>query len=1812
MNKSKIINTFNGGLNWDNHIATGDNNDYKYALNIINSDENQNTFKSNEHSNREIATFSGNVIGKKYITQLASTIFFIEGGEVYIYNHSKEELKFVAKASEFSCDWGMTGCEYITIHNYYQYINDLWLTYSSNKVYYNLNLTELLDLKRKAGLITSLSSGCGEGCSQRTCEYFKVFKKACDPHIEAMVLDGGTLRNGTYFIGGRYVNNQGSYSNPFIMTEALHVGGGNNIPGELSNKKIEISVQNAGCTFDQIEFFVHEMIDGQTLTKALPVQYITGTNFNVVYTGSENSIPIDIAELLVNSRTYIEGEDLIIHDNKAVYYRTTPEFEYNFQSIANNVEVEWYAVKVPLADMKKYNIKSFYRGETYAFSMTPNYASGKKGYGFHIPAAGGGGNCASFPYLEPIEEIHITGGSSKQVAGNSGSDNPAQAGEDNIISLIKGGCDGKIKITAYLDTDNYCTATKLYEDKRHIKLLKEGVYKLDYTGNSFVREWNGDNFINNCVICLNSEAGGGGGSCSNKPSISGSIDSGTSSNVNIKTGLLYKRIRSIIPATVNNPSNDIYIQLAKDIVNIWETKNEDLTDAIGPAIQPDQTWLKTDEDIVTLTTPDGPITGSISLETNAPKDELNQFANVKDDQKNKDIAKKDIDKAEEIGALWYNALSNYIFEEKKAADENHTRSDNKVKGTNPADLLKNPVDAIKTLKQASIDLINAVERRERFSFTYEPVTVNKSSSYSGGFLTENNDHSNKPFKSKSFEINYSEDGSIKLTGDKDIEVLPGVYNKYPIVARGKTKPKVESNTYPCTVDCYGNQIYCGLGGSPVTHHTFPTNSEVPYWIPKSSGDGSTYQTDSSIMDGYAVVLGVEFSNINIPNEVKGYLCASNPITFGVVKRDSNNGSIIMKGLGTEMYTGQNQGKTYLYYKYSMNSMEKISKYIDSDGAGTRFRGTADDTNNISLYSLDQQLRGPYLNGTHVIREGTFTAKGARHSLYNKGLEQKDNRARRKDISGSIHTMTVESYSASNARLPIQGQTYAEANQACSPDGGSIPFMNKSGQACAWITAAGVGRGVNDDSFVGDVLQDKAPITNGESDYFSIFKDMPSQYGDITSLNYVPILQARGFDQSVRGLVGDVYIGVHSFVKTGYVSDRVGNFFPIENMVPGKVDRSICDCPDDAVHSLTGNWYWKRLPIDGDAADAKRWAGTHTIDRSKTWQESRMTPTESHYYHPATTKALIEYVGEFEANPWLRQKSTLLKEQIPNMLQPIYDLHPNNNAGGDWTISYLAQWNKLIEQASMAQLALKVLILSFINIALPLFGIEDWANPETGIEFAGDMLSAVLQVGIWLLVSQVLFTNDFVDKFLRLDTCKRDEEGGEEQFIQDWFENYTAYNNDYSIDYFYPTIKGVPLQYTGCMATSSVTNTYYISDINDISYYVNGYQVIRPNSKVNLEETFGKITKMYAINGSLFIHTTGGIYRTQSGQVVTPTNVGDILLGSANLLNYPQLITNISDEGLFGLQHPGHGLITDKGFLFVDYNAKQLILFNGNNFEVLSGPNTKMESFFKQYLSFCNTDKCSFEHKENTPNFIFGIDNRYNRILFTKDDKENSYTLSYDVNTKKWISFHSYVPQLYHNDRNMLYTIKNNKLYKHDVYDKYTTYYENFEGIILDFSATLDQNYFDWLNTEIFTEANIGFVRDKYITFNQVAMVNNWQSSGYLNLDVRTKVDDFANDSIDRIIDKTTTIDLERLPASFRLNEVFDYTVNHDAANIIYDSCNPKPIIQNYGDYLDRNNQSYTDRIVSDNYQYYRFIFNTFANVKLYIKKIETVISRKPY
>lgn len=1725
-----INNTFFKGLNWDYHPHKSDNQSLKFAKGIILNDNEQNIFPSNEHGNRLLHEYNAEIVGKRYISKWNSELILLNNGEIHLFDYNTETNKFVASDSEIGCDWGFHDCEFIDVHVYEQYICDTWITYSSGKVYYNINLSELLDPVRKQGLIKSLSENCGTGCSQKTCEYFRVFKKSCDPHIEAIELNGGNLRNGTYFIGGRYKNQDGAYSNPFILSKAIHISGENNIAGEEVNKRIEITIQNTSCMFNMIEIFVHQIIGGKTSTVSLNPTQISGDSFTVQYTGNEG-LTIDSAELFINSRTYIEGEDLYLFNNRAIYYRTTPEFEYNFQGVANQIETYYYAVKVPFSDIKKYNLKTLLRGETYAVSFSPNYKYGKKGYGFHIGAINGSGNCS----------------------------NTIQSGK----SLFKP------NINNIVNSDK--PSESLTKPKSIIKI--PNITNAPSSSDTEIKE-------------------------------SGSSSDNSSFSTNYSSGILYKRIREDFPSTVNNPTETNIVNRAEAVVDEWVTQMDDICKAIEAGCF------------------------DLSMDSENPCDCGDLVDAVCEQERRKqlaDICRQDHLKAEQIAATWLAATSDYIDETSiTGVIPGTSLSDNQEIGSSPANILHNPVSLFNSLKEASQKILDKVKKRERFKIEYNPHKFTKTVTYTNDALSENDNYKQKFNQvldsiSSTYGItnsfNFFAEGStppskeVEIINNIQIEVQQGIYLKYPIIKIDKTIPKKESIIYPCTTDCYGNPIYCDLAGQQITHHQIPFNDVIPMCELKSGGSGSTYQTDSDIMNGYGILIGLMFKNINIPSDVQDKLCPTNPYNIGIVKRDSSNSSIILKGIGKETFISSNQEGQYIHGNIGGNSFERCAYTIDINGS--RMDPGASGTNSFLIYSLDQLVKQPFLNGTHLIREGTFRGYGARHFTYVRGEQPTDNRANRYDQRGSVHTLCVNDFTTSNTKVDLLSQIYADANTVVSPPAGiNLPLMGKYRQSSLWVSANGLRRSIKDTSFVGDVLQQQAPA-DLEMDYFTVFRELDNQYGDLSSLNYVPVIQARGFETSVKGLIGDAYIGPYTFVDTHYVSDKVGNYFPVGNMVSGKSDRCICDSPEDAIHSEMGNWYWKTEPIDGDAADAKNWAGLHTTTTSKTWIEAQgVKTTESHYYFPRTTKHGISIVCETDTNPWLREKSDLLENQWFPEINPKYVYH--TKATGYWKFGFLNQFYQLFTIPPAIKLQLKSGIKKAINILLPLLAIEDWTSLEGGVHFSGDMVSAVMQIAMWVLISQVLATNDFIDKWLGLESCKKDEDGGEIENIERWFENYNKYNYDYSIDYAFPTIKGIPIEYTGCYCTDDTTNNLYISEENDVTYYTNNYQIVKPLSYINLDTQYGKLMRIYHIGSKLFLHTSDGIYQSNIGSIQIPTNSIDLLMGSPNMISKPQLITNSSPEGDFGLDHPNHGKLTSLGFIFVDYNSKNLIIFTGSSFEVLSGVDKRMNKFFKEYLSFCTNNACIFEQVEGTNYYTIGVDYKYNRILFTKADGKYSYTISYDFLKKVWVSFHDYIPQEYTYDRNDLYTLYNNGIWKHDNLKEFNTYYNKYYGCRIDFVSELNEqdsipndNSFIYESTSIHTEAKDGNIRNFDVTFNTVNISNSFQSTGDLNLNL-------VKDGNVNIKDNTDTIDLTKIENStFRFNEINDYLPDNNKIINIKDRCLPEPILNSVVDYQNKSKQTYKDNVFLDNHLYYSFIFNKFANIKLYIKNIITRIDKKP-
>ncbi len=324
---------------------------------------------------------------------------------------------------------------------------------------------------------------------------------------------------------------------------------------------------------------------------------------------------------------------------------------------------------------------------------------------------------------------------------------------------------------------------------------------------------------------------------------------------------------------------------------------------------------------------------------------------------------------------------------------------------------------------------------------------------------------------------------------------------------------------------------------------------------------------------------------------------------------------------------------------------------------------------------------------------------------------------------------------------------------------------------------------------------------------------------------------------------------------------------------------------------------------------------------------------------------------------------------------------------------------------------------------------------------------------------------------------------------------------------------------------------------------------------------------------------------------------------------PRLITNTSDTGSLGLDHPNHGKLTSLGFVFIDYNAKELYINTGEGFESLSGADKGLRKFFKKFIRFCSHNGCMNEQSEGTPHYSFGVDHEHTRLLFTKSDGYYSYTLSYDYMEKRFVSFHSYIPQEYIYDRNHLYTIHNNGIWKHDVYDEYTTFYNDFKGCFIDFTNYIGESN-NYASTDVYTDVYIDEVKNKTISFDKVHLSNSYQHTGFLNLEASTKTDINSGNAYEQTKDNTNNIKLSNIaPDMFRFSEIYNYNVSDESKIITNEDCKPEPILSDNVDYSDRSEQTYLDRILFDNYLYYRFIFSKFANAKLYIKNITTYFNK---
>lgn len=1233
-------------------------------------------------------------------------------------------------------------------------------------------------------------------------------------------------------------------------------------------------------------------------------------------------------------------------------------------------------------------------------------------------------------------------------------------------------------------------------------------------------------------------------------------DVGTTSSVSNAVGEIfmsqepeYKRERKSKPNMPGNLSRDDELtNVLKDLVDSYNTDINDLVSIIRP--------------VCACPNPE-------PCCPDCEKDELNMFCNVCGGHKDADIIAKNIEQAEDIGAKWSSILGDYIGEKGKK------------------DLIR--LFKPSTIKEAGQEIINAVKRRERVTKKGRKFSVTKNASYNTGGGNTSDISSNKSSKPS--------------------------YPGGSIVARNLTECKQETRLYPCITDCNGDYVYGDLAGTPIRHHKFPDETQVDYFESKSIGVPSVATPDADeYKDVYVVALGAKFDNIVIPSDYEQVtgkrVCKNNPYTIVQIKLNDSNKSILAKGMIHSNYISTNKGKEYDFQRHAVNSRVQVNRYIDTEADNDERRDNgAGASNTVCMYSLDQSVLQQYIgNATKLKVVKRLRGIGYRHYLYREGKKSNNlTFGRRIDKRGCVSATNLSQQIPKNTEYEVSFAKYVGQDVTEAPGSGGVrALINKKGQPTLWIGLRSTYR-LLDDSFLGDVLNHEAPIEFAQAEYAVLYRELADQYGSLESANYIPILEACNASTSISGLFGDRFISPYSYVRTSWVSDKVGNSFPIGQMVDGKSDRSICDGPEDAINALVGKYFWTELPKDNDPADPKNWAGTYTTQfETRTWQQSRGRDPDSHYYYPGTVTHMNTFVGESEANPFMLELSDDIKEQRYPTIRPTYSLEATN---APWEESYLSQFGPEDEQPSPAEKLIKVLGMSLVNLLMPALGVADLFSPDGTLELAGDLASLPIFVALFLLMSKVLFTADFFDEWLGLPKCQTDEEGGIKFNIKGFFTNYHKYSYVFSQRRDLRAFQALQNSFN-CGCETGTTNDIYVSDRQIETSSLDAYKSVRPNSFVTLSQSEGKITDMFvAINGSLCAHSTDGIWVVrQSTANIATSGPFDLITGTNKLI--PQLLYGGSGEGYAGLKNRNHSVDSAYGRFFVDYESSTLYNFNGKQLIPLD---SGVKTLFDNYLKYCTESECSDEFAGQ--HITLGIDTSLKRLLITKADGEASWTLSYDLLEKTFTSFHSYVPNKYLFTRDALYAIKDDVLYRHSVFANEEITYGNFYGEQYGFEIDAKAQYkgvgiygSHVIRTDAERREGLEINQNLNYTFNKIQAWNSRQTAGSHNLIPKT-VEDREMDL--RLEDEYGNITLERVNNEWRVNELYDYTEDGSKA-IIKKKNNCLPFIEpcNYGDCSKRSIQTQENRVISDNFLYTRFIADHLTDVKLYIKNMLVLYTRK--
>lgn len=361
---------------------------------------------------------------------------------------------------------------------------------------------------------------------------------------------------------------------------------------------------------------------------------------------------------------------------------------------------------------------------------------------------------------------------------------------------------------------------------------------------------------------------------------------------------------------------------------------------------------------------------------------------------------------------------------------------------------------------------------------------------------------------------------------------------------------------------------------------------------------------------------------------------------------------------------------------------------------------------------------------------------------------------------------------------------------------------------------------------------------------------------------------------------------------------------------------------------------------------------------------------------------------------------------------------------------------------------------------------------------------------------------------------------------------------------------------------------------------------------NYRDFSSKISSIYSINRNgalILLNESSPVQFMGSDQLQTDAGT-KLTIGDGGLFEQPlQNIVNADRSLQYGGNQNRYGVIsTPNGVFWISQNQGRIFNYAGNIDEIT---NSGMKYWFRKYLpsqlllafpdfelpdnpvkgvsamlSYDNTNMVLYVSKRD---FIVK-DNYQGRITYlngttfllngrTKIDLSNeqyfediSFTVSYDIKNKSWISFHDWHPDFTFSGPDYIMTVKERSLYKHGIRcDKYCNFYGVDYPFEVEFVATTGQSISTIKSVEYILEAYKYFnnCRDKHHVldenFDRAVVYNSEQISGMLNLNLKPKNNPVALLNYPKVNSSSIDIHYSKEENKYRFNQFFDITRNRN-------------------------------------------------------------------